>query len=70
MEGDCYREETHKEKISGSMSNTSHILQSTRVRRTVCSNNEVDRVLLDYGFNFLLPFGVVLWVVFLVVTNI
>jgi hypothetical protein len=70
MDGESYREEKHKEKIGGRMSNTGHVLQSTRVRRSVCTNNEVDRVLLDYGFNFLLPFGVVLWIVFLVVTNI
>ena len=70
MKGDSYRKEKHKEKISGGMSNTGHVLQSTRVRRSVCPNDEIDRVLLDYGFNFLLPFGGVLWIVFLVITNI
>lgn len=70
MEGDSYREEKYKEKNGDGESYPRNVLQSVRVRRSVRSNNEMDRVLLDYGFNFLLPFGVILWVVFLVVTNI
>jgi hypothetical protein len=70
MDGDSYREEKHKEKIGDAKSNTSNVLQSVRVRRSVRVNYEMDRVLLDYGFNFLLPFGVVLWIVFLVITNV
>lgn len=70
MEGDSYREEKHKEKNGDDESYPRNVLQSVRVRRSVCSNNEMDRVLLDYGFNFLLPFGIILWIVFLVVTNI
>ena len=70
MDGESYREEKHKEKIGDAESNPRNVLQSVRVRRSVRVNNEVDRVLLDYGFNFLLPFGVVLWIIFLVVTNI
>lgn len=70
MEGDSYREEKYKEKNGYGESYPRNVLQSVRVRRSVRSNNEMDRVLLDYGFNFLLPFGVILWVVFLVVTNI
>jgi hypothetical protein len=70
MDGDSYREEKHKEKIGDAESDTGNVLQSVRVRRSVRVNNEMDRVLLDYGFNFLLPFGVVLWIVFLVITNV
>jgi hypothetical protein len=70
MDGDSYREEKHKEKIGDAESDTSNVLQSVRVRRSVRVNYEVDRVLLDYGFNFLLPFGVFLWIVFLVITNV
>lgn len=69
MEGDSIPKE-NKKKISGCLFNIGNLLQSFRIRRTVCSNDEIDRVLLDYGFNFLLPFGVVLWVVFLVTTFI
>lgn len=70
MEGDSYREEKYKEKNGYGESYPRNVLQSVRVRRSVRVNNEVDRVLLDYGFNFLLPFGLFLWIVFLVVTNI
>lgn len=70
MEGDSYREEKYKEKNGYGESYPRNVLQSVRVRRSIRHNNEMDRVLLDYGFNFLLPFGVILWVVFLVVTNI
>jgi hypothetical protein len=70
MEGDSYSEEKHKKKNGNGESYPRNFLQSVRVRRSVRSNNEMDRVLLDYGFNFLLPFGVILWIVFLVITNI
>lgn len=59
-----------KKKISNDVSDTGNVLQSIRVRRNVRNDNELDRVLLDYGFNFLLPFGTILWVIFLVITNI
>jgi len=64
MDGESYREEKHKEKIGDAESNPRNVLQSVRVRRSVRVNNEVDRVLL------VLPFGLFLWIVFLVVTNI
>ena len=63
MKGDSYRKEKHKEKISGGMSNTGHVLQSTRVRRSVCPNDEIDRVLLDYGFNFLWRISVLFYII-------
>ena len=67
MDGDTSTEK-NKKKNSNVMSNFSDILQPIRVRHSVSPDNELDRVLLDYGFNFLLPFGAVLWIVFLVVT--
>jgi hypothetical protein len=70
MESESYREKTHKKKISDVKLSPSNVLQSVGVRRSVRSDNEMDRVLLDYGFNFLLPFGIFLWIVFLVITNI
>ena len=66
MEGDSTQKENKKE-ISGHLSDIGDLLQSVGVRRLVCSNHEVDRVLLDYGFNFLLPFGMFLWVLFLTI---
>lgn len=50
-----------KKEIGDSQPDSSDILQPVRVRRSICSSDEMDRVLLDYGFNFLLPFGIILW---------
>lgn len=69
MDGDSSTEK-NKKKTSDDVLNFSHVLQPIRVRRSVPSDNELDRVLLGYGFNFLLPFGAVLWVLFLVITNL
>ena len=43
----------------------SNILQSTWIRRSIRFSNEVDGIFLGYGFNFLLPIGIILWLVFL-----
>jgi hypothetical protein len=48
------------------VADSGNIFQSFRLRRTISSCNEMDRVLLDYGRNFLLPVGVILWIVLLV----
>jgi hypothetical protein len=64
MEGDSTTRENKKE-ISGCLSDIGDLLQSVGIRRFVRSDYEVDRVLLDYGFNFLLPFSMFLWVLFL-----
>lgn len=50
-----------KQETGDSSPDPGDVLQPLRVRRTVCSCDEINRVLLDYGFNFLLPVGVVLW---------
>ena len=70
MDGESNSQETHKEKTGDGEPYPRNVLQSVGVRRSVRFDYEVDRVLLDYGFNFLLPFGVFLWIVFLVITNI
>jgi hypothetical protein len=43
-----------------------HVLQPFWVRCAICNHHGVDRVLLDYGLNLLLPFGAFLWIIFLV----
>ena len=48
--------------------NGGNVLQPAWLRCTFCPGHEVDRFLLDYGFNFLLPVGVILWTVFLLTT--
>lgn len=42
-----------------------NVFQSTGIRRFICSCDEVDRVLLGYGRDFLLPVSIFLWIVFL-----
>jgi hypothetical protein len=69
MESDSKRKK-NKKKISGRVSNSGDIFQSFRVRRSIPFDYELDRVLLDYGFNFLLPFGIFLWVIFFIVSSI
>ncbi len=54
--------ETQKE-TGDRFSYLGNIFQPTRVRRSICSCDEIDRVLLDYGRNFLLPVGIILWAV-------
>jgi len=57
-----------KQESGDPLPNNRHIFQSFGFRRFIRSNNEVDRVLLDYGYNFLLPVGTILWIVFFILT--
>ena len=43
----------------------SDILQPAWVRCAFRPCDKVDRFLLDYGLNFLLPLGIILWTLFL-----
>jgi len=54
-----------QKKDPDSCPDSSHIFQSVGLRRFIRSCDEVDRVLLGYGWNFLLPFSAFLWLVFL-----
>jgi len=47
------------------MSNDSNVLQSFRIRRFIQNGDGMDRFLLDYGYNFLFPCGVVFWLIFI-----
>jgi len=60
---DSDRKSKKKEDHRHNLSHSRNILQSLRIRRFVRTDNETDRVLLDYGFNFLLPLGIILWAV-------
>jgi hypothetical protein len=48
--------------------NASNIFSAFWIRCLIRSNNEMDRFLLDYGFNFLLYFGSILWLLFLLIS--
>lgn len=54
-----------KQKNSNDLPNSGDLDESIRVRCGICDHSELDGGLLDYNFNFLLPFGTVLWVIFL-----
>jgi len=60
------REEQSDEGEPGdSMPHAGNFLQPFWLRCPLCSNHEMDRFLLDYGRNLLLPVGMFLWLVFL-----
>jgi hypothetical protein len=42
------------------------ILQPSWFRCIICTNHEVDRLILDYGRYFLLPISVLFWTLFLI----
>lgn len=65
MKGDKIEREL-KQESGDPLPDNSNIFQSVRIRRIIRSCDEVDRVLLDYGYNFLLPVGIFLWVVLLI----
>jgi hypothetical protein len=44
--------------------NFGNVFQPSRVRRTIQSRNDIDRFLLDYGYNFLPYITIVSWVIF------
>ena len=54
-----------EEEHSDSGADPGDIFQPARVRCTLCTCNEVDRVILDYGRNLLLPLSILFWTVFL-----
>jgi hypothetical protein len=53
-------------KIENNKPNVSNFFSTIWLRRPICVNNEVDRFLLDYGFNFLFYIGSFLWLLFLI----
>jgi len=65
MDDDCESEKQNKNGFS--MFSFSNFLQSLRIRYPFCNNNEMDKFLLAYSSNFLLPFGCFLWALFLFV---
>ena len=58
-------EKTILKQRTHSLSNDSNVFQSFRIRRFIQNGNGMDRFLLDYGYNFLFPCGVVFWVIFI-----
>ena len=65
MEGDSSHKRNEQES-SNPVSYISHLFQPFRLRCPIRVDNEVDRVLLGYGLNFLPPFGIIFWLIFLI----
>jgi hypothetical protein len=65
MDGDKIEGE-FKQESGDPLSDNSNIFQSFGIRRFVRYSDEVDRVLLGYGFNFLPSFGIIFWLIFLI----
>jgi hypothetical protein len=65
MDGDKIEGE-FKQESGDPLPDNSNVFQSFGIRRFVCSCDEVDRVLLGYGYNFLLPVGIFLWALLLI----
>jgi hypothetical protein len=53
MDGESYRQSEKKSLNRDRCTNAGNILQPIRVRCSIRICNEIDRFLLDYGFNFL-----------------
>jgi len=60
------RQEETEEDSRDCSSDTCDVLQPSWVRCPVCAGDNVDKIILDYGFDFLLPVGILFWTIFLV----
>jgi hypothetical protein len=66
MESDSGNLERHiSQKNTNNNVNGRYIFLPTRLRSIVQSNNELDKFLLDYGFNILPYFGFIIYLLFL-----
>ena len=65
MDGDKIEGE-FKQESGDPLPYNSNFFQPFGFRRIVRSCDEVDRVLLGYGYNFLLPVGIFLWALLLI----
>jgi len=61
MDDSCAQEKQTKNRLS--LSGIGNFLQSIRFRHPFRFDHEMDELLLAYNFNFLLPFGFLLWAV-------
>jgi hypothetical protein len=58
-------EKTILEQRTYGLSNDRHVFKSVWIRRLIQTSDGFDRFLLDYGFNFLFPCGIVFWIIFI-----
>lgn len=65
MDPDSILNSEKSTKNSNNLLNVKHVLPTSRIRCFVFVDNELDRFLLDYGYNFLPVFSVISWALFL-----
>jgi hypothetical protein len=59
------KKESDDEEHSNGMSNTSDLLQSTRIRRSISCCDEMDRIFLGNRFNLLFHICPIFWLILL-----
>lgn len=57
--------EGEKSKDGDPLPYVGNVFSTIWLRCTIQTNNGLDKFLLDYGYNFLLPVGSFIWIVFL-----
>lgn len=68
MDSDNYpSKRKNKKKVKNCSSCTCNVLQPSWIRCPISSSDELDRVILDYGCNFLWRIAIVLWTLFFVI---
>jgi hypothetical protein len=67
MDPDSITNSEKSKQNSNGVLNAGHVFPPTGIRCSVFVNNEFDRFLLDYGFNFLPIVSFFSWVLFLLV---
>lgn len=70
MDGDYSRDCKYKKENKDCGTCSRDLLQPSWVRCPISSCNDLDRVILDYGCNFLWRIGIVLWGLFFVIEGI
>jgi hypothetical protein len=67
MDPDSITNSEKSKQNSNDMPNARHVFPSTGIRCSFFAYNEIDRFLLDYGFNFLPIVSFFSWILFLLI---
>lgn len=62
MDGDSEKNEKNI-RSKNDLSDPGDLFQSSRIRRSVCISNEMDRIFLGNRFNFLFHVSLIFWVI-------
>jgi hypothetical protein len=70
MDGDPSKQTITRKEVENLGSSASDIFQPSWLRCPFSFSDDMDRVILDYGCNFLWRIGIAIWVIFLVAETI